>query len=473
MTLNTDTGMLPYDPADGEAFWEALRGLEGFPHGETIPLRYMLFSSGALLALPGILKDLSGSHQPGTVLLVQDPTPMQRAGEALKPLVAELLRAAGWTVEVLELIPDESGGVHTTLPQIERVRAALRPGLAVVGLGSGAVADIAKHACFLHSGEALPLALVQTANSVSAFTSNMAPVFVEGVKRTLPSRYPDALICDLETLQSAPSAMTAAGVGDLLAAFVSFADWRLAHLLGMEDHYSPLPETLMGDLESILYASAAAIRERTPQGMATLAKLIALAGLAMSLTHSTAPLSGSEHLISHLLDLQAELQGRPLALHGAQVACAAVLAAGDYQEMLANFDPASLPAEALFPTAEAMRARVLGALAQIDPSGRAGEECWADYGPKLSRWNAKRSEVTQALAHWPQHRAELTARALPPVRLQALMEAVALPADFDGLVPPPPDAAVRFAHDHAALMRRRFTLADLREFLRGSAQGGQ
>jgi glycerol dehydrogenase-like iron-containing ADH family enzyme len=37
-------------------------------------------------------------------------------------------------------------------------------------------------------------------------------------------RYPDALVCDLETLRDAPYAMTAAGVGDLLVAGVSFAD---------------------------------------------------------------------------------------------------------------------------------------------------------------------------------------------------------------------------------------------------------
>jgi glycerol-1-phosphate dehydrogenase [NAD(P)+] len=108
----------------------------------------------------------------------------------------------------------------------------------------------------------------------------MAPVFVEGVKRTLPSRYPDALICDLETVRDAPYSMTAAGVGDLLAAFVSLADWRLAAGMGMAPEFTTLPDELMRDLEPALQEGAFQIRERTPEGMCRLAKLIALAGLA-------------------------------------------------------------------------------------------------------------------------------------------------------------------------------------------------
>lgn len=68
----------------------------------------------------------------------------------------------------------------------------------------------------------------------------MSPTFVDGVKRTLNSRYPDALICDLETLRDAPTEMTVGGVGDMLAVFVSFPDWLLAHRLGMDDTYSEL-----------------------------------------------------------------------------------------------------------------------------------------------------------------------------------------------------------------------------------------
>src|SRR6185436_3348305 len=124
-----------------------------------------------------------------------------------------------------------------------------------------------KHACFLqhtqHGAAPLPFVVYQTANSVSAYTSNMAPVFVNGVKRTLPSRYPDVLVCDLETLRDAPMAMTVAGVGDLLAAFGSYADWWLAHRLGLDASYTEFAQTLMGPLDEILLAHAEQIQQRT------------------------------------------------------------------------------------------------------------------------------------------------------------------------------------------------------------------
>src|SRR5258707_15352320 len=133
--------------------------------------------------------------------------------------------------------------------------------------------------------------------------------------------------------------MTVAGVGDLLAAFVSFPDWLLAMRLGLGPRYTQFPQALMGPLDEIFLAEAAAIRAGTLEGMAVLAKLIALGGLAMSLAHATTPMSGYEHVMSHILDLLAEQAGQPLAQHGSQVALAPVLGAAPYQNFFPEFEP--------------------------------------------------------------------------------------------------------------------------------------
>jgi hypothetical protein len=39
---------LIYDPADGKKFWDAIRKLPGFPAHETMPIKEMIFESGAL-----------------------------------------------------------------------------------------------------------------------------------------------------------------------------------------------------------------------------------------------------------------------------------------------------------------------------------------------------------------------------------------------------------------------------------------
>jgi glycerol-1-phosphate dehydrogenase [NAD(P)+] len=458
---------LPYDPADGAAFWGTIRQLPGYPAGEEVRLQEMIFERDALLRLPALLRRFdNGAARP--TLVVADATPMRRGADDLKPLLVSLLRQAERPTELFTLTPDHGGEVHTTMAQIAALQARLAPEMAVVAVGSGSVADIAKHACFQFErarGCRIPLALYQTANSVSAFTSNMAPVFMDGVKRTIPSRYPDALVCDLETLRGAPYAMTAAGVGDLLAAFVSLPDWYLAHRLGLDPSYNTFPQTLLGPLDDILLSAAPSISSRTLEGMATLAKLIALGGLAMSLVGATTPLSGFEHVISHVLDLLAEHSGRPLAHHGAQVAIASRAAALSYQRLFTAFDPQALDMASCYPDETAMQRQVEQAFLAVDPSGKAGAECWADYRIKLSAWRAHKPEFTAFLGAWPEIRRELQQLARPPEQIAAIMRAVGLPQMLATLTPPIPLEDARFAFLHAALMRRRFTIGDLLLFI--------
>ena len=454
---------LKYDPAQGELFWAAVREIPGFPTGDEIPLRTMIIESNALFRLPEVLNTL---HLQGgrDVLVVMDPTPMQRSGESLKPFLLQVLQNTGWKTHLLVLEPDDSGQVHTDMLQIETVKANILRGVPVLSVGSGVVTDITKHACSLYENENgwhVPFLVYQTANSVSAYTSSMAPVFIQGVKRTLTSRYPDALVCDLETLRDAPYEMTAAGVGDMLAVFVSFPDWYLAHRLGMDDGYTRLPQELIGPLDEILIETAEEIHSRSLTGMAMLAKLISLGGLAMSLSHATTPLSGYEHVMSHILDLINELQAKPLPMHGSQVALTTVLGAEAYRIFLQNFSPPSLRLQDCFPDPEQIRTHILKAFLAIDPSGKAGEECWADYRIKLEEWNRHPERVTQFLTEWGTIQPELTAVARPPETIFRILKAVEAPRAFSELQPAVDEKDARFAFLHAPLMRKRLTLGDV------------
>ncbi len=459
---------LRFDPGSGERFKAEIRAIPGYPLGEDLPIRAMVFESDAVFRLPDFLR-LAGAAAAQPVLVVMDRTAMTRAGEGLKPLILNHLRQAGWQPEPLWLEPDATGQVHTDFAQIGRVQARLAPQMAVLSVGSGAVTDIAKHAAHLyqqeHGAAPLPYVAYQTANSVSAYTSNMAPTFVGGVKRTLASRYPDVLVCDLETLRDAPYEMTAAGVGDLLAAFGSYADWWLAYRLGIDPTYTEFAQTLMGPLDEIFLDLAPAIRSRTLAGMGELAKLIALGGLAMALSHATAPLSGYEHVISHVLDLTAEQARRPLAQHGTQVALATLLTTSAYRVFLDSFGPAQVVVDNCYPTEAGMRARIEAAFGALDPSGQVAAECWSDYRHKLERWHAQRAAFESALEEWPAVRAKLAALTRPPELAARILEAVGSPLRFEHLSPAPTAAEVRFAFAHAPLIRRRLTLGDLPLFL--------
>ncbi len=459
---------LQFDPGDIDRFKAAIRQIPGYPSGEELPIRAMVFESNALFRLTELLM-LAGASREQPLIVVMDQTPMRRGADNLKSLLLATLSEAHWKPEPLWLEPDATGQVHTDFPQINRVKAKLSPDVAVLSVGSGTVTDVAKHAMHLyqqeHTAAPLPFVVYQTANSVSAYTSNMAPVFVDGVKRTLPSRYPDVLVCDLETLRDAPQPMTVAGVGDLLAAFGSYADWRLASWLGLDLTYTEFAQTLMGPLDEIFLAHAAAIRERSLEGMAGLAKMIALAGLAMSLSHATAPLSGFEHVISHVLDLVAEQAHRPLAQHGTQVALATLLAAEAYRVFFAEFEPAEINVEKCYPTEAQMWARIETAFNPLDPSGRVAAECWADYQPKLEAWHAHRREFEAFLREWPTLHPQLLALTRPPDLAARILREVESPLRFSELTPSPTEAEVKFAFLNAPLIRRRLTLGDLFIFL--------
>jgi len=459
---------LRFDPENIDYFKAQIRGIPGYPTGEELPIRAMIFQSGALWRLPALLQQ-AGAKTDQPLSVVMDRTPMTREGQDLKSLILDQVQKAGWQVEIIWLEPDSTGQVHTDFPQINYVKVRLSTDSAVLSVGSGTVTDIAKHACHLYQQEnntpPLPFIVYQTANSVSAYTSNMAPTFVDGVKRTLTSRYPDVLVCDLETLRDAPKAMTVAGVGDLLAAFGSYADWWLAHGLGMDDTYTEFAQTLMGPLDEIFLEQAEALRANTLESMSVLAKLIALGGIAMSLSHATAPLSGFEHVISHVLDLIAEQRHRPLAQHGTQVALATHLTTTAYQIFLDEFDPAEVNINQCFPTEAQMKTRLESAFNGLDPTGLVAAECWTEYKIKLDAWHTHRTHIEAALRNWNDIRARLLSLAKPPELTLRILQSVDSPLHFSELMPPPSPGEVHFAFTHAALIRRRLTLGDLFVFL--------
>jgi len=454
---------LIYDPGENDRFWNEISQLPGFPTDDKISLEKMIFESDALFAIPSILLE-SGLEQGESVLLVIDPTPMRRGKDSLKPLVIKVLEQAGYQVIQLILEPDESGQVHTDMDHIEIVKRQLKKNLTVISVGSGVVTDITKHACYLYEqekNESIFFIVFQTANSVSAYTSDMAPVFVQGVKRTLASRYPNILICDLETLVDAPLEMTVAGVGDLLAAFVSFPDWYIAYHLGMDEHYTTLPQYLMGDLDQIFLEYAIDIRKPTLKGMEVLAKLISLGGLAMSLSHATTPMSGYEHVISHVLDMIQEHQKEELTQHGSQVSLAAVMASLSYQDFLRDFDPIRVNINTIFPSKQMMNKNVKDAFIQVDPSGKAGNECWSDYEQKLDKWAKNSDQIKNFLKNWAEHKKKIEPLTRTPKRILDVLTTIDAPLRFRDLVPSIKSEDAHFAFFNAPLMRKRLTLGDL------------
>lgn len=400
------------------------------------------------------------------VVVLVDATPMRRGDADLKSHVRSLLEAHfPVRMEVLgrdrpELHADESASA-------EADRAIAGAGC-VVTVGSGTITDIGKDAS--HRAGGIPFVVVQTAVSVNAFSDDMAVLLRNGVKRTVPSRWPDALIVDLETIADAPPDMNRAGFGELISMFTAPADWYLASAIGMDEGYNARVVQLTRERGDDMLATAPGVAEHRHEALAELAGLMTLSGIAMGVAGRTAPFSGMEHTVSHMLDMAAEAAGRPLAFHGAQVGAAAVVVAIAWRRFLERFDPVMLRAASTCPSAARMEPLVRAAFRDLDPSGRMGDECWSDYAKKLDRWAARRPDVERFIRDWPEHRRRIEALLGAPSAIADALREAGSPARFRDLQPPADAATVRWALEHCHLMRNRFTLADL-AFLTGLWNG--
>ena len=457
------TARLRLDPADMDAVRHALAGTAG-PDGPPLPgLRAVEAGPDALDALPALLADLA----PGAsgVLVTQDRRPFSRDGASLKPLVAERLRAGGLQVEVLEL-GDRHGHMESDFAEVDQVRRHLGGGRAVVALGSGKLCDVTKHACHLHTqehGEPVRLVVVQTANSVIAFGSGMATITKDGVKRTWPSRLPDALVLDARVLRDAPAGYTLGGIGDLAVIAVSFGDWRLGAELGLSS-YTPACFDILADVRDQLFSPGpAAYAERSLEGAGTLAKLAVLGGFAMTLAGQSSPMSGYEHVVSHMLDMAARPSGRDLASHGCQCGVSTIVCAVAWRRLLDGLRPESVDLDACYPDAGEVERRVRAVFDPLDPSGAMATECWSSYRGKLAAWRDARPRFEAFLAGWEGQRARLAELLQPPEAVVRSLAGAGHPLRYEDLGVPEEQARWAFRHGH--LMRGRFSSADLLNYL--------
>ena len=443
------------DPTDLAALQALLRDAD--PNGMLRPVGMRLVRIGpdALAETPAIVDSL---RRPGPIVVLTDATPMHRGSADLKASMVDRLRVLGevrWSV-----VGRDRTELHADDEALAEADRAIAGAGCVVSIGSGTITDIAKDAT--HRAGELPLVVIQTAVSVNAFSDDMAVLIRHGVKRTTPSRWPDALVIDLPVIADAPAAMNRAGFGELASMFTAPADWYLAGALGMDPAWHPAPVALFRREGEALLDAADAVHAHEPEALALLARLMTLSGMALGVAGSTAPISGTEHIVSHLLDMDAEQAGRPLAFHGAQVGVAAIIAALAWADTLETFDPAVVDVDAAYPDAGACEAAVRAAFDPLDPAGAVADECWLDVERKLACWREARPRFEAFLAAWPRHRAALRELVVDPAKLADAVRRAGAPVRFSELEPAVGPDLARWALSSCHLMRNRFVLADLR-----------
>lgn len=457
-----------YDPGDMPDLERKVSTWKDADKLPEIELQRVIVGKNAIFDLPTVLTELAPNGT-GDVVLVMDQTEMFRDGESLKPKVKRMLADAGFETLIVELEGDEYGLVHPDFHEVELVKSNFHPGVKVVALGSGVITDITKHASFLYDQEhpddpRLSVVFCQTANSVPAFASRMAVISKDGVKRTWPSRLSDVLIIDIPTLANAPLEYTLGGIGDTSPMFIAFGDWYLGDYFGMSK-YTQASWDIMDDVNRLLLPYATEIGNRSQVGMEVLGKILTLGGLSMTYARESSPLSGYEHVTSHMLDMSAGHFNRQTANHGSQVAVAAIPGLIGLGWLIDELDPAKVDIDKCYPTFEEMEQKVKGAFIEIDPTGAMGQECWNDYKQKLEAWYGARPIFEEFLADWENQKANLESLIKRAEEYVPAYQQAGHPLYFEELNVPIPESQGRWAYHNAHLMRKRFSHGDLLYYL--------
>lgn len=199
----------------------------------------------------------------------------------------------------------------------------------ILAVGSGVINDLTKLLSRISGRRYL---IIATAPSMDGYASSTSSMSMDGLKVSLPTACPKAIIGDTDILRQAPKRMLLAGIGDMLAKYISICEWRISHLITGE-YYC---ETIAGMVRSALnkcVRCADGLLNRDEDAVAAVFEGLIVGGVAMSYAGISRPASGVEHYFSHIWDMRGLEFGTATDLHGIQCAVATLIAVRLYEQV--------------------------------------------------------------------------------------------------------------------------------------------
>ena len=235
---------------------------------------------------------------------------------------------------VIELNPEglqaDNRGVNKVMKQLDYCDRGLSSVSVdvLVAIGSGTIHDLTRYAATEYD---IPFVSIPTAASVDGYVANVAALTWDGLKRTVAGVSPRWILADTDIFSAAPSRLTASGVSDFLGKYISILDWKIAHLVTGEyicEEVCDLLEKALRDVSRVLED----IRFGDKDAIEKLMYALLLSGLCMQMVESPRPVSGAEHMVSHLWDLNV-LNEKTNALHGEQVGLGLLIVTDYYKKL--------------------------------------------------------------------------------------------------------------------------------------------
>lgn len=360
------------------------RGRFACPCGKThgAHLKEAVVKSGAIKELPRVLRGYGGAK----AYVLCDRNTFAAAGNQTLAALEEA--GIGYTIFHF---PEER-----TEPDEKAVGAAFlhfdHACDILVGVGSGVVNDIGK---IVAKMTGLPYVIVATAPSMDGFASSTSSVVRDGLKVSVDSKCPDAVIGDTDILKNAPLLMIQSGLGDMLAKYVSVCEWRIGQIVTGEYYCEEVAAMIRAALKKCV-DNAAGIVTRDPAAVEAVMEGLILSGIAADYAGVSRPVSGVEHYFSHLWDMRALAFGTPWSLHGVQCGVGTVLALRGY-ERLVQLAPDKEKATAAFAAFD--RDRWFG---QIREYLGGAAQAILQTAPASDRYNAQKhaERLDHIVARW-------------------------------------------------------------------------
>jgi len=270
-----------------------------------INIKEIIVGKNILKSIPKTLHALTDKKK---VLLINDNNTYQAAGEIVK----NILKEAGFKVNNLILKGQKVKPNPTNLFKIIREYTKDQY---IIACGSGSINDLTGYASY-KMGE--PYSIIATAPSMDGYASSVSSITAEGVKQTYNTAPAEAIFADIDVLRKAPFDLILAGYGDLLGKTTSLLDWKLADILFDEYYCEKADSIVKNELENIIELLQKE-NIRAAENIETLIKGLIYSGIAMLMVESSRPASGSEHHVSHFLEMFSEKENLNLPYHGIKV----------------------------------------------------------------------------------------------------------------------------------------------------------
>lgn len=284
---------------------------EGFPCScgkeHRADIQYLKIQPGAVRLVPEALAVL-GTRRP---MVICGPFGYEAAGKT----VCALLEGAGVPYTLYRLQSEDGGKIKPSEHAAGSLLFNFDPACdLILGVGSGVINDLCK---MLGRAARLPCMIVATAPSMDGYASDSSSVEIGGIKRSVKSQMPAAILCDTQIMAQAPLCMIHAGLGDIFAKYTALFDWRLAHMVTGEPYCGEIAQLVDRSLQKTVAAAPRAVK-REEDAVCAIAEGLVLSGLGMAFAGSSHPASGLDHYFSHCWEMLLLERGQDYALHGLQ-----------------------------------------------------------------------------------------------------------------------------------------------------------